>query len=182
MGGRIAGMKIETERLVLRPWCVGDEAALARHANNRKVWLNLRDRFPHPYTLQNARDWLAHCASDPQPMFNLAIEHKGEPIGGMGLVPMTDVSRFSAEVGYWLGEAVWGRGFASEALRSFTAYVFEGFSFERLEARVFAPNRASARVLEKAGYEREATLRRSVFKDGQFLDSHVYVRFRPRPK
>lgn len=175
-------MKIETERLVLRPWRTGDEEPLARHANNRKVWLNLRDRFPHPYTRQNARDWLAHCAADPEPMFNLAIEHAGEAVGGIGLVPMTDVSRFSAEVGYWLGESVWGRGIASEALRGFTDYVFKGFSFERLEARVFASNPASARVLEKAGYEHEATLRRSVFKEGRFLDSHVYVRFRPRPE
>jgi RimJ/RimL family protein N-acetyltransferase len=174
-------MRIETERLVLRPWQVGDEEALARHANNRKVWLNLRDRFPHPYTVEHARDWIALRTADSGPPFNLAIEHGGEAIGSVGLMPLEDVARFTAEVGYWLGEAHWGRGFAAEALRHFTVYVFEQLPFERLEAWIFAPNAASRRVLEKAGYEYEATTRRSVFKDGQFLDCHIYSRLRLRP-
>ncbi|HEV2856532.1 MAG TPA: GNAT family N-acetyltransferase [Thermoanaerobaculia bacterium] len=173
-------MRIETERLALRPWQVGDEAALVRHANNRKVWLNLRDRFPHPYTLEHARDWIQRRAGDSDPIPNLAIEHGGEAIGGIGLLPLEDVARFTAEVGYWLGEAYWGRGFAAEALRHFSVYVFESFHFERLEAWVFTTNAASARVLEKAGYEHEATTRRSVFKDGRFLDCYLYTRFRPR--
>ncbi len=172
-------MRIETERLVLRNWQVGDEDALVRHADNRKVWLNLRDRFPHPYTREDAEDWIARRAADPHPPQDFAIEHEGEAIGGIGLMPLQDVARFTSEVGYWLGEAAWGRGFAAEALRSFSDYAFENFPFERLEAWIFAPNKASARVLEKAGYEYEATTRRSVFKDGQFLDCHIYVRFRP---
>lgn len=173
-------MRIETERLVLRPWQAGDEEALVRHANNRKVWLNLRDRFPHPYTLEHAQAWISLRAADAGPPTNLAIEHAGEVIGSVGLMALEDVTRFTAEVGYWLGEAHWGRGFATEALRRFTVYAFEQFPFERLEAWIFAPNTASRRVLEKAGYEYEATTRRSVFKDGQFLDCHIYSRLRPR--
>ena len=111
---------------------------------------------------------------------SLAVEYAGEAIGGAGLLPMADVARFTAEVGYWFGEAWWGRGFATEALRRLTGYAFESFQYERLEAWVFATNPASARVLEKAGYEREAILRRSAFKDGRFLDCHLYVRLRPR--
>jgi RimJ/RimL family protein N-acetyltransferase len=172
-------MRIETERLVLRRWREGDEEALVRHADNRRIWVNLRDRFPHPYTLEHAREWIGHCAAAPDPPPELAIEHAGEPIGGVGLVPLTDIARFTAEVGYWLGEPFWGRGFATEALRRFTAYAFERFPFERLEAWVFATNPASARVLEKSGYQYEATLRRCVFKDGCFLDSHLYARLRP---
>jgi RimJ/RimL family protein N-acetyltransferase len=173
-------MRIETERLVLRPWHVGDEGALVRYADNRRVWLNLRDRFPHPYTLEHAREWIGRCAAAPDPPLDLAVEHAGEPIGGIGLVPLSDVARFTAEVGYWLGEPFWGRGFATEALRRFTSYAFEHFRFERLEAWIFATNPSSGRVLEKAGYEREATLRRSAFKDGHFLDCHLYARLRPR--
>jgi [ribosomal protein S5]-alanine N-acetyltransferase len=173
-------MRLETERLFLRPWRMADEEALVRHANNRKVWINLRDHFPHPYTREHAREWIGRSLAAPSPQTNLAIEHAGEFIGSIGLVPLSDVSRFTAEVGYWIGEAFWGRGFAAEALRRFTDYAFESFSFERLEGWVFATNPSSARVLEKAGYEYEATLRRSAFKDGQFLDCHVYVRFRPR--
>lgn len=173
-------MRLETERLVLRPWRPADEEALVRHANNRKVWINLRDHFPHPYTREHAREWIGRSLASPSPQTNLAIEYAGEFIGSIGLVPLSDVSRFTAEVGYWIGEAFWGRGFAAEALRSFTDYAFECFSFERLEGWVFASNPSSRRVLEKAGYEYEATLRRSAFKDGRFLDCHVYVRFRAR--
>ena len=172
-------MRLETERLVLRPWREGDEEALARYANNRKVWINVRDHFPHPYTLEHAREWLGRQITAPEPPLNLAIEYAGEAIGSVGVQPMTDVSRFTAEVGYWLGEPFWGRGFAPEALRGLTGYAFERFPLERLEGWVFAWNPSSGRVLEKAGYELEATLRRSAFKDGQFIDCHVYVRFRP---
>jgi RimJ/RimL family protein N-acetyltransferase len=173
-------MRIETARLVLRRWREDDAEALARQADNRRIWINLRDRFPHPYTLEDAREWIGRCLAAPDPALNLAIEHAGEPIGGIGLNPWPDVARFTAEVGYWLGEDFWGRGFATEAVRSFTAYAFESFPFERLEAWVFATNPASGRVLEKSGYEHEATLRRGAFKDGQFLDFHLYACLRPR--
>ena len=173
-------MRLETERLVLRPWHKGDEEALVRHANNRRVWLNLRDLFPHPYTLADAQGFIEGNASMPGPPKNLAIEHAGEPIGSIGLHPLSDVSRFTAEIGYWIGEAFWGRGLATEALKRFTDYALEQFHFERLEGWIFATNPSSGRVLEKAGYEYEATMRRSAFKDGQFLDCHLYVRFRPR--
>jgi RimJ/RimL family protein N-acetyltransferase len=173
-------MRIETERLVLRRWREDDAEALARHADNRRIWINLRDRFPHPYTLEHAREWIGRCLAAPDPPLELAIEHADEPIGGIGLQAMTDVARFTAEVGYWLGEAFWGRGFATEAVRRFTDYAFERFAFERLEAWIFATNPSSGRVLEKSGYQYEATLRRSAFKDGRFLDCHLYARLRPR--
>ena len=173
-------MKLETERLVLRPWREGDEPSLVRHANNRKVSINLRDHFPYPYTMEDARAWIARCRTAAQPHQNFAIEHAGEAIGGIGLLPMSDVSRFTAEVGYWLGEEYWGRGLATEALRCLTGYAFESLQYERLEAWVFATNPISCKVLEKSGYEHEATLRRSAFKDGRFLDCNLYVRLRPR--
>lgn len=173
-------MRLETERLVLRPWRKGDEEALVRYANNRNVWLNLRDLFPYPYTLEHAQEWLVRCSATSGPPHNLAIEHAGEAIGSVGLSPMVDVTRFTAEIGYWLGEPFWGRGFATEALRRFSEYAFESFSFERLEAWIFASNPASGRVLDKAGYTYEGTLKRSAFKDGRFLDCHVYARLRPR--
>ena len=172
-------MRLETERLVLRPWREGDEPSLVRHANNRKVSINLRDHFPYPYTLDDARAWIGRCRTAAQPPHAFAIEHEDEAIGGIGLQPMSDVSRYTAEVGYWLGEEYWGQGFATEALRRLTAYAFQNLQYERLEAWVFATNPTSGKVLEKAGYEHEATLRRSAFKEGRFLDCHLYVRLRP---
>jgi ribosomal-protein-alanine N-acetyltransferase len=173
-------MRLETERLVLRPWRKGDEESLVRYANNLKVWINLRDHFPHPYTMEDARNWITRCLTALPPPVSFAIEHQGEAIGGAGLLPMSDVARFTAEVGYWLGEPFWGRGFAAEALSRLTTYAFETFPYERLEALVFDSNPASAKVLQKAGYEYEATLKHSAFKDGRFLDCHMYVRLRER--
>ncbi|HBL27170.1 MAG TPA: GNAT family N-acetyltransferase [Acidobacteria bacterium] len=173
-------IRLESERLLLRPWQTGDEEALVRHADNRRVWQTLRDRFPHPYTMADARAFIQLAERSPDPPADLAIVHAGEPIGGIGLQPQTDVARFNSEVGYWLGEPFWGRGFATEALQRFSTYAFEHFPFERLEAWIFSSNPASARVLAKAGYAHEATLARAVCKDGRFLDCHLYVRFRPR--
>lgn len=173
-------MRLATERLVLRPWRQGDEEDLVRHANNRNVWINLRDAFPYPYRPEDAREWVQRAVFASEPLANLAIEHAGEAIGNVGLVAMQDVARFTAEVGYWLGEAFWGRGFATEALRRFSQYAFDSFRFERLEAWVFDSNPASGRVLEKAGYRYEATLRRNAYKEGRFRDCHVYSRFRLR--
>ena len=161
-------MSLATERLVLRPWQKGDEEALVRHADNRKVSINLRDHFPSPL-YEGRRAFVDRALPRRLPSRPRALPSstQGEPIGGVGLQPMADVARFTAEVGYWLGEPFWGRGFATEALLKLTSYAFERFAFERLEAWVFATNPAlGRRVLEKAGYEREATMRRAAFKDG----------------
>ncbi|HEX4965922.1 MAG TPA: GNAT family N-acetyltransferase [Thermoanaerobaculia bacterium] len=173
-------MRLETERLALRPWRESDVESLVRYANNRNVSLFLRDHFPYPYTPDDAHSWIGRCLAGARPPQNFAIEHAGEAIGGIGLQPLTDVSRFTAEVGYWLGEPFWGHGFATEALRRITRYAFSTFDVERLEAHVFATNPASANVLRKAGYEHEAILKRSVFKDGQFIDCLLYARLRER--
>lgn len=174
-------MKLELgDGLVLRSWVPRDADALARHAHDREVWLNLRDRFPHPYTRDDARRWIALCADEPLRSTNLAIEVGGEAAGAVGFDRLPDVHRLTAEIGYWLGRAHWGRGIATRALVAATRYAFERFDFERLEAGVFEWNPASSRVLEKAGYEREGRLRRSVFKDGRLGDAILYARLRER--
>jgi RimJ/RimL family protein N-acetyltransferase len=116
-------MRIEGETCRIRSWRVGDEAALARHANSRAVWLNLRDRFPHPYTLGDAEAWVSFAPAQ-EAETNFAIEVDGEAVRGVGFVLREDVERCSAEIGYWLGEAVWGRGIATAAVRAATAYAF----------------------------------------------------------
>jgi RimJ/RimL family protein N-acetyltransferase len=161
----------------LRPWRPGDEDALARHADDRRVWLNMRDAFPHPYTRRDAEAWVAH-ASAQSPATAFAIVMDGEPVGGIGLMRQADVHRHTAELGYWIGAAYWGRGLATAAVRAVTAYAFDELGLLRVYAMPFAPNRASARVLEKAGYLLEATLRRHVLKDGRLLDELVYAALR----
>ena len=158
----------------LRPWRPSDLESLVRYANNRNVWLNVRDRFPHPYTKRDGRAFLAETRiHDPDARF--AIDVQGEAVGGIGFVVQPDVERVSAEIGYWLGEPFWGRGIATEAVRAVTRYAVASRGLTRIFAVVFAWNVASCRVLEKAGYTLEARLRRSAIKDGREIDQLQYA-------
>jgi RimJ/RimL family protein N-acetyltransferase len=152
-----------------------DAESVVRHANNINVARQLRDRFPHPYTRANASAFLKAATSAPEPS-NLAIDVSGEAVGAVGYVPGIDVERFSAEIGYWLGEPFWGRGIATEALLLVTDHVFDTLNMLRLFALPFADNAGSIRVLEKAGYVREAVLRSSSVKYGQPRDQLLYAR------
>jgi len=170
-------VEIVRPQFTLREWRPGDVESLARHANNVKVSRNLHDAFPHPYTRADAETWIKQTASVPAGTV-LAIVVDGKAVGGIGIHPGTDVHRRTAAIGYWLGEAYWGRGIVTEALRAMTEHVFATFDFERLEAFVFEWNPASARVLEKAGYTREAVLRKRVTKEGRTVDCLLYARLR----
>lgn len=167
-------MPIQLKNCLLRSWQVGDEEALALHANNYKIWRNVRDRFPHPYTLEDAERWIAH-ARDEQPQTNFAIEFAGAAVGGVGLIFHDDIYHRSAEIGYWLGETYWGRGLATEAVRGLTVWAFETYDLARIYAGVLEWNPASARVLEKAGFRFEARLRQSVTKEGLTMDELLYA-------
>ena len=156
-------MTLQGERCELRRWRAGDAASLVRHANNVNVARHLRDRFPHPYTWKDAQGFLA-AASGEEPQTNFAIAVAGEAVGGLGYVPGSDVERYSAEVGYWLGEACWGRGIATEALVLFTRHAFGELGLLRLFALPLADNAASIRVLQKAGFREEGILRSSCVK------------------
>jgi len=162
----------------IRPWTETDADSLQRHANNRHVSIHLRDRFPFPYEMEQARTFLGWIAMQPSPTV-WAIEVNGEAVGGIGIELHTDVERVSAEIGYWLGEAMWGRGIATEALKAVTAEAFKRFDITRLYALPFADHAASVRVLEKAGYVREGHLRRSAIKDGKVRDQLLFAAYRP---
>jgi RimJ/RimL family protein N-acetyltransferase len=153
---------------------MGDETSLVDHANSREVWLNLRDQFPHPYTANDAKEWVKLASNQTQPT-NFAIEVASEAAGGISLRLQDDVERVSAEIGYWLGQRFWNRGVVSAAVRAMTKFGFERFSLSRIYALPFATNVASHRVLEKAGYRREGLLRRSAIKDGVVLDQVLYA-------
>lgn len=152
-----------------------DAESIVRHANNINVARQLRDRFPHPYTRANAVAFLKAATNAPEPS-NLAIDVSGEAVGAIGYVAGIDVERYSAEIGYWLGEPYWGRGIVTEALVLVTTHVFAVGNMLRLFAVPFADNPSSIRVLEKAGYVREARLRASSVKYGEPRDQMLYAR------
>jgi len=159
---------------LLRPWAPEDAAALVRHADNRSVWINLGDRFPHPYTRQDADRWI-EAALSQEPALHFAIVVDGEAAGGIGLELQPDIWRRTATIGFWLGEAHWGRGITTAALRALTEHAFAAFDLARIQAYVFERNAASMRVLEKAGYVWEARLRKAATKDGKTFDLLVYA-------
>lgn len=167
-------MELKLKTCTVRPWRRGDEDSLAYYANNYKIWRNVRDKFPHPYTIEHARDWVG-LATPENPPSNFAIVVEGQAVGGIGLVFRDDINRCSAEIGYWLGEEFWGRGIVADAVRGVTAWAFDNFDIHRIFAGVLEWNPASMRVLEKAGYQFEARLRNAVIKEDIVMDEFIYA-------
>ncbi len=168
-------MELKAGAALVREWRATDATALARQANERRVWVNLRDAFPHPYSLEDAERFLATALSmSPQTYF--AIEAAGRVAGGIGYTLHQDVERVGAELGYWLGVEFWGQGIATAAVRAVTQHAFVRHpELRRLYAVPFSSNPASARVLSKAGYRLEGTLCQSAIKDGKILDQWMYA-------
>jgi RimJ/RimL family protein N-acetyltransferase len=168
-------MRIELQRAIIRSWRREDAASLAQHADNRKIWRNLRDAFPHPYSREDAERFLDRVAGmDPETYFCI-VTKEDEAIGGIGYTLGSDVERFSAEIGYWLAEPHWGRGITTEALAALTEHAIRTHHLHRVFAVPYAWNPSSARVLEKAGFVREGILRKSAFKDGEVVDQLMYA-------
>ena len=171
-------MQLKLRSCEVRSWRTADTEPLARHADNRKIWLNLRDAFPHPYTHHDAREFIRSIRNrTPETTFAIAVND--EAVGSVGFVLRPDVERVSAEIGYWLAEPFWGRGIATDALAALTDYAIATHGLTRVYALPFAWNTASCRVLEKAGFILEARLRRSAIKDGQVVDQLQYAFIAP---
>ncbi|HEX6915394.1 MAG TPA: GNAT family N-acetyltransferase [Chitinophagaceae bacterium] len=162
--------------VVLRCWRRQDAQQLSAIANNRKIWLNLRDRFPHPYTVMDAMKWVQlHHEDDPVQHF--CIEYQGKVAGGIGVLTKEDVYRCSIEIGYFVGESYWGRGIASYAVSRMLEYIEDHFDVNRIYAEVFEHNKASMLVLRKNGFHLEGIRQKAVLKDGVLLDDYIWVKF-----
>jgi len=176
--GPDADVLITLPGFAIRNWRPEDAPSLAHHANDRRIWLNMRDAFPHPYTLADAEAFLVRAASMvPVTYFAIAVDEAA--VGGIGYTLHDDVERVSAEIGYWLGTAFWGRGIMTSALAAVTAHAFgEHPELRRIYAVPFGGNGASLRVLEKAGYRLEGRMRQSAIKDGTVIDQLLYATIR----
>ena len=167
-------MQLTLKTCAVRSWRQSDVAALAFYADNRKIWINLRDAFPNPYAKSDAAAYIqAVRARTPETAF--AVTVRDEPVGSIAFVLHPDVERVSAEIGYWLAEPFWGRGIMTEAVAAVTHHAIEAHGLTRVYALPFAWNAASCRVLEKAGYVLEARLRRSAIKNGEITDQMQYA-------
>lgn len=171
-------MQLALETCTVRSWQSGDLASLVEQANNRQIWENLRDQFPHPYRKRDGESFLKRVRGAwPETTFAIVVD--GKAVGGIGYVLQADVERVSAEIGYWLGEAYWGRGICTDALAAMTQYAIAQHGLTRVFALPFAHNTGSRRVLEKAGYIIEGHLHRSAIKDGRIVDQMLYAYIAP---
>lgn len=157
----------------IREFLTKDVETIVKNANNREVSKYMRDSFPYPYTKENAVQWIDFVKNNYSKLF-FAIADETELLGGIGAVPQTDVHRFSAEVGFWLGQSHWNKGIITVVLPSFCNYLFTKFNFNRLIANVFEGNEASKKVLEKTGFVLEGIQRKNVFKENKFVDHYIY--------
>lgn len=166
-------MNISIGDFCIRDFTTDDAPAIARYANNRNIWINLRDSFPHPYTLHDAESFIAQCL-EAKPITTFSIASPTEAIGCIGFTPGDDVHRFTAELGYWLAEPFWGKGIMTQAVKSIMAFALGDLKLHRIFAAPYATNPASTSVLKKAGFVCEGTLQSNVFKNGEILDQYLY--------
>lgn len=164
---------LQCNGFILRRWMKKDIKSLVENADNRNVWINLKDIFPSPYTKEDAHKWIEMTNKFPANT-NFAIVVNDKAVGGIGAHFHGDVYKKSAEIGYWIGENYWGKGIATEAVRRFVLFLFDNFEINRIFARVFGWNRSSARVLEKNGFKFEGKLANHVFKDGFYTDEIIF--------
>ncbi|GAC1443729.1 MAG: GNAT family N-acetyltransferase [Vulcanimicrobiaceae bacterium] len=159
-------------------WELAHADALAGIANDRKVIKYLSARIPHPYERSDALEWIGMHQRANEPT-HFAVEADGTLVGSIGFDRGTGERRGTAMIGYYFRPDVWGRGIATDAVRVVTAHLFASPQTHRVWANVMAPNAASARVLEKTGYLKEATLRAAILdRDGERHDELIYARTR----
>lgn len=146
-------------------------------ANNPKIAMNLRDSYPQPYTIHDARHWIEHNQKFNPPQ-NFAIEIGGKLAGSIGAERGKDELRTNMEMSFWVGEPFWGKGIASEAVKLYCDFIFQKFDVQRLFSQVYDFNGESMNVLEKAGFIPEAILKKAFIKNGVVGDIFQYVMIR----
>ena len=159
----------------IRKWELSDATDLAAALSNKKIQDNLRDGLPYPYTEQDGTDYIsAMLSADENEIFAFAITVDEKLVGSIGIFRQGNIHRQTAELGYYIAEEYWGRGIMTEAVRQICAYVFEKSDIIRIYAEPFAYNAASCRVLEKAGFQYEGTLRSNAVMSGEVIDMKMY--------
>ena len=163
--------------VILRELMDSDLEKLAIYANNKKVGINLRDGFPNPYTIENARSF-KEMVDSQNPKTFFAIEYQNDYVGNISLSPGTDVYRKSAEIGYFIGEPFWNNGIVTKAVNLITEWGFSHLDIVRIYTGVFEYNYASQRVLEKCGFVKEAVFRQSICKNDKMYNEIRYAKIK----
>jgi len=158
----------------LRKWEMSDIDSMVKHADNYNIAKFLTNQFPHPYAREDGLDYISSIIGDNPPKA-MAIEINSEAVGSIGIFPQSDIHCKNAEMGYWLSEQYWGKGIMTNAIKEMVKYGFENFDLDRIFARPFGSNRASQRVLEKAGFTLEGRFEKVLFKNDEYMDELIYA-------
>lgn len=166
---------IKSKNFILRPYRRRDAESLAKNINNKKIFRNTAN-IPYPYTLRDAKKWIVRNMKERKKkkpvMINFVIDVNGEVAGSVGF---HKIEGHKAEIGYWLAEKYWGRGIMTEAVKLITRFGFKKLKLKRIYGRVYSFNKASIRVLEKAGYKLEGILKKNTRKGKKFIDDYLFA-------
>jgi len=168
---------LQEGNIILRPLRADDATVLAQLANNRKIWINVRDVLPSPYSIDDANNFIRFTQKE-NPQMSFAITFDEQLCGMVGLVGQTDVYKKTAEIGYWIGEPYWNKGIATIAVKLLTQYGFDQLDFIRIHTGVFEYNIGSMKVLTKNGYTKDGVFRKSILKNGQIFDEHRFSKIK----
>ncbi len=164
-------------KVSLRKWRIEDAGEVARLANNKKIWDNLRDEFPHPYAESDAKGFISWVNGDER-VYSRAITFDDILVGCISIELEEDVLRYNGVLGYWIGERYWNKGIATQAISQITDQAFYDLHIIRIYAKVFATNLGSMRALEKAGYLKEGLFKNAVFKNKSFIDQVLFAKLK----
>jgi len=170
-------VKLQGKNIYLSRYSLADIDTLNKAASHKDIsrWMS---EFPHPYNLKHAREFISRSRKKwlDKTEYNFSIKLKGsdELIGGVSLVNVNNKQKM-AELGYWLDKVHWGQGYISEAVKTILEYAFNQVKLHRVYARVFTPNLASARVLEKSGFRFEGHEIKSILKNGRWYDMYRFA-------
>jgi RimJ/RimL family protein N-acetyltransferase len=172
-------MKITvTEQIHLSEFQPADEAACVQHFREKEIY-NRTLRIPFPYTEADFRAWLEiveQATKQQGRNIHWAIrDETGFLIGGCGFDSLQIGKSHRAEIGYWLAKPYWGRGIVTAVVRKLCEFAFAEWGLVKITAHVFPDNGASAKVLQKCGFQQEGFLRKHYLKDGRYLDARAFA-------
>ena len=169
---------VVSDQVHLSEFRSSDKDALIAHLNDRDIY-DRTLRIPFPYTDASADEWLALVARTTQQQgrpVQWAIRSADDAlIGGCGFDGFQVGKSHRAEIGYWLAKPFWGQGIMTAVVQRLCQHAFREFGLVKITAHVFSRNPASARVLEKCGFQEEGFLRKHFLKDGKFIDVRLFA-------
>ena len=166
---------LETQDLRLRAYKLSDAKQLQQKIGIKQVSMYMT-HIPYPYLDGMAEEYIKSLdqglASGSKLNYAIVDKHTDGLLGAVGFTIFTNDKR--AELGYWVAQDAWGRGYATQAVKALVDYGFTELGLNKIHADYYAKNPASGRVMQKVGMQQEGCLRQHYYKDGQFHDMFVY--------